>query len=143
MSDTFSKNSLSLAAAHAVVAAAEAKARDVGLAIATTVVDESGVLKYFSRMDGAPLVAVEVSRKKAVTAVGFGLSTGKAWHDFIKDDPILSAGAPSIPDFTMLGGGLPVMAGGAVVGAVGVSGGHYSQDEQCARAGLAALNATD
>ena len=143
MSDTFPKHSLSLTAARAVAAAAEAKARDIGLTIATTVVDESGVLKHFSRMDGAPLVAVEVSRKKAVTAVGFGLSTGEAWHDFVKDDPILSAGAASIPEFTMLGGGLPIMAGDAIVGAVGVSGGHYRQDEQCARAGLEALNATD
>lgn len=136
MSDTFSKPSLCLEAATRVLRAAEAKAAQLGLCIATTVVDESGVTKAFARMDGAPLVAVDVSRKKATTAVGFGLATGKTWHDFVKDDPILAAGAQSLPDFTMLGGGFPIIVGGHMVGAVGVSGGHYSQDEECARAGL-------
>lgn len=136
MEQTFGKRSLSLAAARAILAAAEARAAELGLNIAASVVDESGVLKAFSRMDGAPLVAVEVSRKKALTAVGFGMPTGDAWHEFVKDDPILVAGAPSIPEFTMLGGGAPVTVDGQLVGAVGVSGGHYRQDEECARAGL-------
>ena len=136
---TFSKASLSLEAARVVLAAAQAHAIQEGLAIAITIVDESGVLKSFARMDGAPLVAVEVSRKKALTAVGFGMSTGKDWHNFIKDDPILSDGASSIPDFTLLGGGLPIWLDEQLVGAIGVSGGHYAVDERCAQAGLAAL----
>ena len=132
-------SSITLAAAAAAVEAAEAKAAELGMAIATTVVDHSGVVKMFSRMDGAVLVASDASYKKARTAVGFGMPTGKPWHDFIKDDPILSGGAPALEDFILLGGGSPVYVDGALVGAIGVAGGHYSKDEACAQAALDAL----
>jgi len=134
-----SRSTLTARAAQAMIDAAEAHAARLGLAIVTVVVDESGVPRAMRRMDGAPLVALGVAQKKALTAVGFGMPTGKAWHDFIKDDPILLHGAPSMPDFTLLGGGLPIKVDGALVGAIGVSGGHYSHDEECARAALAAL----
>lgn len=138
---TFVKQSISCSLAHRMISAAEHKARELGLHIATAVVDESGLLKAFSRMDGAPLVAAGVAVKKGVTAVGFGMPTGKPWHDFVKDDPILLHGFQSIDQFTMFGGGFPVYVDGLLVGAVGVSGGHYSKDEECARAALAVLEA--
>lgn len=136
---TFPRSSITAAAATAMIDAAEAEARKRGLAIVTVIVDESGVLKTMRRMDGAPLVSIGAAHKKALTAVGFGMPTGRAWHEFIKDDPILLHGAPSLPDFTLLGGGFPITLGGATVGAIGVSGGHYSVDEACAQAALAAL----
>jgi len=135
----FDRKSLRLEAAFTLVRVAQAHAATLGCAVSVTVVDESGVLKAFGRMDGAPLVSVDVAHKKARTAVGLGLPTGRAWHDFIKDDPILLLGAPSIPEFTLLGGGVPVVLEGALVGALGVSGGHYAQDEACAQAALASL----
>lgn len=122
-----------------MIAAAEREAAVLGLQVVTAIVDESGVLKAFSRMDGAPLVSVSAARKKALTAVGFGLPTGEAWHEFIKDDPILLIGAQQLDDFTLLGGGAPVRVAGALIGAIGVSGGHYRQDEACVRAALALL----
>jgi len=136
---TFTRPSITAAAAQRLIDAAEGHARTLAMAIVTVIVDESGVLKAMRRMDGAPLMAVEAAAKKARTAVGFGLPTGKPWHDFIKDDPILLLGAPALPDFMLLGGGFPVMAGDSIVGAIGVSGGHYSADEACARAALDAL----
>lgn len=136
---TLQISTLSLGAAAAAVEAAQAKASELGMAIATTVVDHSGVVKLFSRMDGAALVASDASYKKARTAIGFGMPTGKPWHDFIKDDPILSGGAPALEDFILLGGGSPIMVDGAMVGAIGVAGGHYSHDEQCVAAALQAL----
>ncbi len=139
MTKSFAKQSISEELAFQMIQAAEKKAAELGMGICTTVVDESGVMKAFGRMDGAPLIAVDVSRQKAVTAVGFGMPTGKAWYDFVKDDPILSAGVHDINDFTLLGGGLPIQIDGAIVGAIGVSGGHYEQDESCANAALALL----
>lgn len=136
---TFSKHSISISIAQRMISAAEYKAGELGLQIATAIVDESGTLKAFSRMDGAPLVAVGVAIKKGVTAVGFGIPTGKSWHDFVKDDPIMLYGIQSIDQFTMFGGGFPVTVDGHMVGAIGVAGGHYSKDEECARAGLLAL----
>ena len=139
MRPTVTKQSISAELAHAMIAAAEKKAAEIGLAIAVTVVDEGGVLKAFSRMDGAALVAVGASRKKALTAVGFGIPTGETWHNFIKDDPILLHGAQHLDDFILLGGGSPIVVDGALVGAIGVSGGHYHQDEICTRAALELL----
>ena len=103
------------------------------------VVDESGVLKAFSRMDGAGLLPVQIAQDKAYTAVGFGMPT-HGWYDFIKDDPPLAAGAPSgIDRLVIFGGGYPITIDGALVGAIGVSGGHYTQDQEVAEAGLAVI----
>ncbi|NDG85603.1 MAG: heme-binding protein, partial [Proteobacteria bacterium] len=100
-------------------------AKAVGLAISVCVLDSSGRLKSFSSMDEAPAVSLEACIKKAKTAVGFGIPTGEPWHDFIKNDPILLQGAQQLPDFILLGGGSPVFSRGRLIGAIGVSGGHY------------------
>ena len=123
----------------AMFMAAQNKAQEIGLKIAFTIVDAGGNTKFFARMDGAPLMTCDISRKKAVTAVGFGMPTGQAWNDFVKDDPILDKGAANIKDFIMFGGGMPILVEGEMVGAIGISGGHYTQDEACCEAALAAL----
>jgi uncharacterized protein GlcG (DUF336 family) len=139
MADTFSKQSLSTEAAHRIIAGAEAKAADMGRPMVIAVVDDGGHLKAFSRMDGAALLSIQVAQDKAYTAVGFGMPT-HGWHDFIKDDPPLADGAPSgIERLVIFGGGYPITVDDQVVGAIGVSGGHYSEDQQVAEAGLAAL----
>ena len=138
MSHVFEKASVSTESAHGIIAAAEAKAREIGVPMVIAVCDESGVLKAFSRMDGAALLSVQVAQDKAYTAVGFGLPT-EGWHDFIRDDPPLAAGAVGgIDRLVIFGGGYPIKAGDRVVGAIGVSGGHYTQDMEVAKAGLAA-----
>jgi uncharacterized protein GlcG (DUF336 family) len=139
VSDVFEKASVSSALAHRIIAAAEGKAADIGVAMVMAVCDESGVLKAFSRMDGAALLSVQIAQDKAYTAVGFGMPTD-GWHDFIKDDPPLAAGAVgAIERLVIFGGGYPLMVGDRMVGAIGVSGGHYTQDMEVAEAGLAAL----
>lgn len=139
MSDVVEKASIGIELAHKVIAAAEARASEIGTPMVIAVCDESGVLKAFSRMDGAALLSVRIAQDKAYTAVGFGMPTD-AWHDFIKDDPPLAAGAVGgIDRLVVFGGGYPIKLGGAVVGAIGVSGGHYSQDMEVAQAGLGAV----
>jgi uncharacterized protein GlcG (DUF336 family) len=136
----FQKASLSSELAGKLLAAAERKAEEMGKGFTIAVVDESGVLKAFLRMDTAPLLTVQVAQDKAYTAAGFGLSTD-GWHDFIKDDPPLAAGAPAgIDRLVVFGGGYPVIIDGAIVGAVGVSGGHYSEDMKVAQAALEVLD---
>ena len=140
MADTFQKPSVSADLARRMIAAAEDKARQIGVAMNIAVVDESGILKAFSRMDGAALLSVQIAQDKAYTAVGFGMPT-HGWFDFIKDDPPLAAGAaPGIDRLVIFGGGYPITVDGVVVGAIGVSGGHYSQDQEVAEAGLAVLS---
>jgi uncharacterized protein GlcG (DUF336 family) len=138
VADTFEKSSITSDLAHRIVAAAEAKANEMGHPFVIAVVDESGVLKAFSRMDGAALLAVQVAQDKAYTAVGFGIPTD-GWHDFIKDDPPLALGAPAgIDRLITFGGGYPISIDGKVAGGIGVSGGHYTQDMDVAQAGLSA-----
>jgi uncharacterized protein GlcG (DUF336 family) len=98
------------------------------------------VLKAFSRMDGAALLSVQIAQDKAYTAVGFGMPTD-GWHEFIKDDPPLADGAVGgIDRLVIFGGGFPIKLGDQLIGAVGVSGGHYTQDMEVARAGLAVID---
>jgi len=141
VADTFEKRSISSDLAHRIIAAAEAKADEMGHPFVIAVCDDGGVLKAFSRMDGAALLSVQVAQDKAYTAVGFGIPSD-GWHDFIKDDPPLALGAPSgIDRLVIFGGGYPITVDGKLVGAIGVSGGHYSQDMEVAQAGLAVAGA--
>ncbi|PCI95969.1 MAG: cobalamin adenosyltransferase [Flavobacteriales bacterium] len=133
---TINQLSISISECESMFVRAIEEAEKQGIGISLCVVDSSGVLKYFGRMDNAPLISIDISRKKAVTAIGFGMSTGEAWHDFIKDDPILNDGVVNIKDFILLGGGSPIVHDGNVIGAIGVSGGHYKQDEECVKAAL-------
>jgi uncharacterized protein GlcG (DUF336 family) len=139
MANTFSKQSVSTELAHQLIDAAERHASQMGHAFVIAVVDESGMLKAFSRMDGAPLLSVQVAQDKAYTAAGFGLATD-AWHEFIKNDPPLAVGAPTgIERLVVFGGGYPLKIGDQIIGGIGVSGGHYSQDMEVAQAALAVL----
>ena len=137
MSDSFTKQSVTSDLAHRMITAAEAKAAEMGTPMVIAVCDESGVLKAFSRMDGAALLSVQVAQDKAYTAVGFGFPTD-GWYDFIKDDPPLAAGATTgIDRLVIFGGGYPIKSGDQIIGGIGVSGGHYTQDMEVAQAGLA------
>jgi uncharacterized protein GlcG (DUF336 family) len=139
MAKAFDKKSISTELAQQMIQAAERKAADMGHAFVTAIVDESGVLKAMSRMDGAPLLSVQIAQDKAYTAAGFGLSTD-GWHDFIKGDPPLAAGAADgIDRLVIFGGGYPIKLDGQVIGGVGVSGGHYTQDMEVAQAALTAV----
>lgn len=136
---TFTKGSITAAAAAEVLRGAAAKAAEMGVPMVIAVVDESGVLKAFSRMDGAPLLSVELAKDKAYTAAAYGIPT-HTWHDFIKGDPPLLHGIVHTPRLIVFGGGYPIELDGGVVGGVGVSGGHYEQDMEVAKAGLSALS---
>ena len=140
MPTSFEKASITLEAAQQAVAAAAAKAEEIGVPMAIAVVDPDGTLKAFSRMDGAALLAVRVAQQKAWTAISFGVPTQGLW-EFIKEDPPLLHSLPHQEDMILFGGGSPINVDGKMIGGIGVSGGHYSQDQECADAGLAALGA--
>lgn len=135
---TVARASISSDAAQEMLRAAERKAAEMGVPMVIAIVDESGVLKAFSRMDGAPLLSVDIAKDKAYTAAAYGFPT-HGWFDFIKDDPPLLHGIVKTPRLIVFGGGYPIELDGGVVGGIGVSGGHYTQDMEVAQAGLAAL----
>ena len=138
MANSVTKQSITQEAADRLIAAASAKAAEMGVPMVISIVDESGILKAFRRMDGAALLSVDIATNKAYTAVSFGMPS-HGWHDFIKDDAPLLHGIVHTPRLVVFGGGYPVKEGDQVIGGIGVSGGHYTQDMAVAEAGLAAL----
>lgn len=135
---SYDKASLSLSAAERVVEAGVAKAGEAGVPIAIAVVDESGRLKAFARMDGAGLIATDVALSKAYTSAATGAPTA-AVHEFIKSDAGSLLSMPHMPRFTVVAGGLPIAIDGAIAGAVGVSGGPADLDNEIAEAALSAV----
>lgn len=138
MANTVTKLSITQAACDRLIEAAAAKALEIGVPAVISIVDESGHLKAFRRMDGAPLLSVDIATNKAYTAVSFGMPT-HGWHDFIKNDPPLLHGIVHTPRLVVFGGGYPVTEDGHVIGGIGISGGHYTQDMEIAEAALAAF----
>ncbi len=124
--------------AAAILAAAEARAAELGVAANIAVLDAGAHQKAFQRMDGAVLGSIDVAIGKARTSVLFGLSSEAVW-DYCKP------GAPA-PGLERSNGGLMTFPGGVpltspegLIGAVGVSGGSPAQDAEIARAGAGAL----
>ena len=143
MKASYTRLVLTLEASRLLADGAIEKAREIGLAISVVVLDHAGRMKAFASMDEAPNVSLEASIKKAKTAMGFGLPTGESWYQFMKDDPMMMIGAQQLPDFILLGGASPLKTGGVIVGGIGVSGGHYSKDEECVRHALSLLGKAD
>ena len=134
------KHSIDAETAEKAVAAAAKKAEELKLKMCIAVSDEAGDLKAFARMDGAPKLSIQIAQDKAYTAASFSMPT-HAWFDFIKNDPPLLHGITHTPRLIVFGGGFPIVIMGEMIGAIGLSGGHYSQDMECARAGLEAIGA--
>jgi uncharacterized protein GlcG (DUF336 family) len=132
---------LTLDVARAVVAAALAAAREMGVAMSCAVVDSGDQLVAFERMDGADLVTITLAKDKAYSALVNHMPTSELaplvqpGTEFYGYDSL--AGGRMV----VFGGGLPIEIGGVLVGAVGVSGGSADQDERAAQAGVAATSA--
>ncbi|SDT05909.1 Uncharacterized conserved protein GlcG, DUF336 family [Brevibacterium sandarakinum] len=137
MSDVESISTISAGLAQRIIAAADDAAVAQGqLRFAIAVVDHAGALKGFVRQDGAKLNAVQVAQDKAYTAAASQMST-EQWSKALASDAVLAAGAPTgIDRLVPMGGGLPIVIDEEVVGAIGVSGGHWSEDVRVAAAGL-------
>lgn len=133
---TFLKPSIAAEAAERLVRSAVESATTSGVAIAAAVVDESGLLKAFVRMDGANASSITVAQEKARSSALTGVPTG-AWHSVAKADPAFAFGASSL-ELVLVAGGIPLIVDGAVVGALGVSGGTPDQDQQVATAAVEA-----
>jgi glc operon protein GlcG len=118
----------------AAAAVAEAKRNNEGSTIA--IVDDGGNLLYVERLDGTFGASGPISIGKARTAALFKKPTS-AFEDIIKNGRTAMV---ALADFTPLQGGVPILVGGSIVGAIGVSGASNQQrDEAVAKAGAAAL----
>jgi glc operon protein GlcG len=129
------KKVLTLEGAKKVAAAAEAEARKNNWNVVIAVVDDGGSLLYLQRIDGTQTGSIDVAIQKARTAQAFKRPT-KVFEDAIAGGRIaLVALHGALP----LEGGVPIMVGGQLVGAIGVSGVKSTEDGQIARAGAEAV----
>lgn len=119
-----------------MLAAGIARASAIGQPQCITIVDDGGHLLAFVRMDGARVLSIDSSRKKALTAASNRMPTGG-----LAAANELKLALATDGKVTNLLGGLPVIVNGHVIGAIGVGSGTGEQDLDVARAGIAALPA--
>ncbi|MCX4909026.1 heme-binding protein [Streptomyces sp. NBC_00878] len=130
-----SDHALTLTGAESLLEEGLRIARSRGLELCLAIVDPAGFLLAFRRMDGAPLVSIEVAISKARTAA-YLKNPSRAFEEMI------DAGKPSMlstPGIVPLRGGVPVGLGDALVGAVGVSGATGEVDDEVAEQIAASL----
>jgi glc operon protein GlcG len=125
--------------AHAVVAAAQAKAREMGIEMSVAVVDESGNLVYFVRADNTSFITFETARGKAVAAAGFRRPT-QDYEAHFKSNPAFWASIAGNLKLVPGPGGYPLTRDGVMIGGVGCGGGLSGEDEICAEAGARAIS---
>ncbi|WP_408594508.1 heme-binding protein (plasmid) [Paracoccus marcusii] len=127
---------LDLDDARILMAGAEAHARTIGVPMCIAITDEAGQLIAFQRMEGGKVTSTTIAIDKAFTAA----AAKKATHDYG------TASQPGAPAYgiasaiggrlMVVGGGLPVLWNGEVVGGIGVSSGTPAQDQAVAQAGI-------
>jgi glc operon protein GlcG len=130
------KPQLTLDDARAIAQAAEAEALSHQWAVSIAIVDDGGHLLWLQRLDGAAPISAQIAPAKARTAA-IGRRESKVYEDMINQGRVSFLSAPTLEG--MLEGGVPILAEGQCVGAVGVSGVKSNEDAQIARAGIAAL----
>ncbi|MBC3438549.1 heme-binding protein [Pseudomonas sp. BW16M2] len=122
--------------ARSMADAAERAARAQGFAIVISIVDNHGNLKYFQRMDGTSSGSIQVAQLKAETSARFPLSSRSLGE---RSAALPANPYASLPGFTLLEGGLPIMdVNGKHIGGIGISGATPELDAQFARAALEA-----
>ncbi|MCW4042917.1 MAG: heme-binding protein [Candidatus Bathyarchaeota archaeon] len=131
---------LTLEGAKIILAASEAKAKEIGVPMSIAIVDDGCNLIAFEKMDSAKITSIDIAINKAFTSAG----SRKGTHEYAE---VASPGKPAFGihvsnqgRFTIFGGGLPILIKGEVVGGVGCSSGTAEQDREVAQAGLAALS---
>lgn len=130
---------IQLEEARRVIAAAEKKATDIGQPMNIAVVDGGGNLVAHVRMDGAWLGSIDISINKAYTARAFNLATKDLAAQAQPGKQFYGIHASNQGRIMIFAGGIPLLRGGEVVGAIGVSGGSGEQDQSVATAGAAAF----
>ncbi|WP_026819950.1 GlcG/HbpS family heme-binding protein [Arthrobacter castelli] len=132
---------LTLADARTIIAAAEAKASEIGQPMNIAVADAGGNLISHVRMDNAWMGSIDISINKAWTARAFDLATKDLAENSQSGEQFFGIHASNNGKVMIFAGGIPLTRDGQVVGGVGVSGGTGEQDQSVAEAGASALSA--
>lgn len=132
-------HTVTLPEARKIIAAATAKAEEIGQPMNIAVVCAGGYLLAFERMENAWLGSVDIAQKKAWTSRAFDIETGTLGTLSQSGDQFFGINASNDGKVMIFAGGVPLKRDGKVVGAIGVSGGLGAQDQAVAEAGASAL----
>lgn len=127
--------SITTAAAKKVAAGVIAECQKNGWNVAVAIVDTAGGLVYYERMEDTQSASFDIAIMKAKAAATYRRPT-RVFMD------VINKGGPAtatLPGVVASPGGVPIMVGGKVIGAAGVSGVTGDQDEQCSKAGVAGM----
>ncbi|WP_286907512.1 GlcG/HbpS family heme-binding protein [Clostridium sp. UBA1652] len=127
-------NKLTLDIAKKLLDKAENKAKEINIPVVITIVDEGGNLIAQHKMDDALLISVSLSLNKAYTSVATKMSTENLSELILPGKPLYTL--ENIKNITAVGGGIPIIINGHIVGAIGVSGGSVEQDILIAKSAL-------
>lgn len=127
---------LDLADARLLLAGARAEADRIGVPMCIAIVDESGNLIAFERMEGGKVTSTTIAIDKAYTAAAAKRATHEYGQASQPGSPAYGINSAIGGRLMVVGGGLPVAVDGAVVGGIGVSSGTPAQDQQVAQAGI-------
>jgi uncharacterized protein GlcG (DUF336 family) len=130
---------LDLADAGVLLAGARAKAAEIGVPMCIAITDEGGNLVAFERMDGGKVTSITIAIDKAFTAAGAKKATHEYGEVSQPGKPVYGIASAIGGRLMVVGGGLPVLVDGEVVGGIGVSSGTPMQDREVAEAGIAAF----
>lgn len=133
---------LTLAVGKELVAAAEAKAEEIGVPMCIAVMDDGANLVAFYRMDDALLASIDIARNKAYTAVSLEMDSETVQEVSQPGAALFGIGETNDGRIVTFGGGIPLEADGSVVGAVGVSGGSPEEDVSVASAAVEAFESS-
>ena len=128
---------LSLKEAQTAIELARVHAEKIGVPMNIAVVDAGNNLTAFSRMDGAWLGSIDIAQSKAYTSRAFDMPTRDLADMAQPGEPLFGIDGAN-QSVIIFAGGIPLTDDGAVVGAVGVSGGTPDQDHEVCEAGVAA-----
>jgi len=118
--------------AFAMIESARRRAESLGVRVSIAVVDRGGHLKAFLRMDGAELAGPTLATDKAYTAVAHRTPTHELAELAAPGGPLFGLHTGAGGRYVIFGGGIPIVANGEVIGAVGVSGASVEEDVACA-----------
>ncbi|AUW58785.1 heme-binding protein [Sphingobium sp. SCG-1] len=130
---------LTLETAQRLIAAAFEAGSKQDVAVAVVVVDRGGRVLASGRHENVGYINLDVAEKKAVASVNFGAPT-HAVLNMVKDDDLLIKSVLAQGVLSLLPGGSDIRLDGELIGAIGVAGGHYSQDQAIVEQALATIN---
>ncbi|HEB27341.1 MAG TPA: heme-binding protein [Porticoccus sp.] len=136
ITQTFINHHLAVTACQAAIAMADELSEKINVAV----VDRSGRMVAFLRHADAPFHSSDIAVDKAYTSASFGVPTHQ-WPEIMSTmSEAVQKGMLLRDRFIAFGGGLPILLGDEMIGAVGVSGASEEQDQMCAEAAVAAIN---